>query len=75
MAESEIMKILLGEQEKGQIDDKARAVKQKIHREHSKNDWFMIRRVTQDPKSPSVVKVEQFENGRKVETCMYSGGM
>ena len=46
---------------------RAKGIKQKIGREHSKRMCFLIKRTVRDPMNPAVLKVQQVING-KTET-------
>lgn len=46
---------------------KAARIQQVISREHMTRMWYYIKRVTKDPHSPSILKVQRMRDGRVVE--------
>jgi hypothetical protein len=46
---------------------KVRAIKQQMQRENSKKVWYVIKHTVKDPRSPSVLKVQQVVNGEVQE--------
>jgi len=53
---------LLDTQSKRQ-NERAKAIKLKLHREESKRMWYLIKRMVKDPHSPSVLKVQRVVEG------------
>ena len=53
---------LLDAQSKHQ-NERAKAIKLKLHREESKRMWYLIKRTVKDPHSPSVLKVQRVVEG------------
>ena len=54
---------LLDAQSKRQ-NERAKAIKLKLHREESKRMWYLIKRTVKDPHSPSVLKVQRVVEGK-----------
>jgi hypothetical protein len=54
---------LLDAQSKHQ-NERAKAIKFKLHREESKQMWYLIKRTEKDPHSPSVLKVQRVVKGK-----------
>ncbi len=54
---------LLDAQSKHQ-NERAKAIKLKLHREESKRMWYLIKRTVKDPHSPSVLKVQRVVEGK-----------
>jgi len=44
-------------------NERAKAIKLKLHREESKRMWYLIKRTVKDPHSPSVLKVQRVVEG------------
>ncbi len=57
---------LLDTQSKKQ-NERANAIKLKLHREESKRMWYLIKRTVKDPRSPSVLKVQRVVEGETKE--------
>jgi hypothetical protein len=57
---------LLDTQTKRQ-NKRAKAIKQKLHREESKRMWYLIKRTVKDPHSPSVLRVQRVVEGEVKE--------
>jgi len=53
---------LLDAQSKRQ-NERAKAIKLKLHREESKTMWYLIKRTVKDPHSPSILKVQRVVEG------------
>ncbi len=53
---------LLDTQSKRQ-NERAKAIKLKLHQEESKRMWYLIKRTVKDPHSPSVLKVQRVVEG------------
>jgi hypothetical protein len=54
---------LLDTQSKRQ-NERAKAIKLKLHREESKRMWYLIKRTVKDPHSPSVLRVQRVVEGK-----------
>ncbi len=57
---------LLDAQSKKQ-NERANAIKLKLHQEESKRMWYLIQRTVKDPRSPSVLKVQRVVEGETKE--------
>ncbi len=44
-------------------NERAKAIKLKLHQEESKRMWYLIKRTVKDPHSPSVLKVQRVVEG------------
>ena len=44
-------------------NERANAIKLKLHQEESKRMWYLIKRTVKDPRSPSVLKVQRVVEG------------
>jgi hypothetical protein len=44
-------------------NERAKAIKLKLHQEESKQMWYLIKRTVKDPHSPSVLKVQRVVEG------------
>jgi hypothetical protein len=56
---------LLDAQSKRQ-NERAKAIKQKLHQEESKRMWYLIKRMVKDPHSPSVLRVQRVVEGEVI---------
>jgi uncharacterized OsmC-like protein len=45
-------------------NERAKAIKLKLHQEESKRMWYLIKRTVKDPHSPSVLKVQRVVEGK-----------
>jgi len=66
LRKAHLRECLIQAQTKGQ-PSKIRAIKQQMQRENSKKVWYLIKRTVKDPRSPSVLKVQQVINGEVQE--------
>ncbi len=50
-----------------QQNKQAKAIKQTLHCEESKQMWYLIKRTVEDPHSPSVLRVQRIIDGEVEE--------
>ncbi len=48
-------------------NERAKAIKQKLHQEESKWMWYLIKRTVKDPHSPSILRVQRVVKGEVKE--------
>lgn len=58
--------MLIEAQEKGQ-SSREKGIKAKIEGEHMNRMWYLIKRVTKDPQSPAILKVQRVANNKVME--------